>query len=91
MALFVNILIHPLDPRAQTDLEILIAAVRIIESIPLRLLSTYETEHLHGLNDFIMYLFRLGSCAVWKAQNEGETPRRVASMRNGRMMSDLSP
>ncbi|POR33856.1 Uncharacterized protein TPAR_05949, partial [Tolypocladium paradoxum] len=61
MALFVNILIHPLDARAQPDLELLVAAVGIIQSIPLRALSSYETEHIQRLNDFIMELGRLGS------------------------------
>lgn len=81
MALFVDILIHPLGARARSDLEILHAAVGIIGSIPSRFLSSAETEHIHGLGDFLMDLFRLGNCAVWKAEKEGDNSERGFGLR----------
>jgi hypothetical protein len=70
MTLFVDILIHPHEVRAQPDLEALVAAVGVIQSLPLRGLTTYETEYISKLCDFVMELVRLGSCAIWKAKKE---------------------
>lgn len=70
MSLFVNILIHPFSTSAQSDIERLTAAVGIVQSIPLRELTAYETEHIQGLSGLIIELGRLASCAIWKAKKE---------------------
>ncbi|EEY20274.1 C6 zinc finger domain-containing protein [Verticillium alfalfae VaMs.102] len=77
MAIFVNVLIHPLSPGPQNDLKILIEAIETIQSIPLRRLSYDETIYLQELSDFIMELFRLGNSAIWKAKKSGESPASV--------------
>ena len=70
MALFVDVLIHPLEARAQPDLEALVAAVGVIQSLPLCRLTTCEMVYVPKLCDFVMELVRLGSCAIWKAKKE---------------------
>ncbi|CRK17374.1 hypothetical protein BN1723_002931 [Verticillium longisporum] len=77
MAIFVNVLIHPLSPGPQNDLKILIEAIETIQSVPLRRLSYDETIYLQELSDFIMELFRLGNSAIWKAKKAGESPASV--------------
>lgn len=76
MSLFTNILTHP-NTRAQSDLEILVAATGIIQSIPLNMLSNEQTEHIKDLNDFIMELVRLGNCAVWMAKRKQGANKRA--------------
>lgn len=73
MVLFLNILIHPFDSRGPSDLELVVAGVSVIHSLPPDALTISETEHLQGITDFIMELSRLGRSAVWKAKNEDST------------------
>ncbi|KAJ6785601.1 hypothetical protein PWT90_00473 [Aphanocladium album] len=68
MALFVDVLVHPFAESSQKDLEILIQAVGVFQSIPLDTLSSLETQQIQTLNEFIMELTRLASCAIWQAK-----------------------
>lgn len=70
MSLFMNILIHPSDTRAQSDLEALVSAVGTFQSVPLGCLSTVEIGHVRELCSFIMELVMLGNSAIWKAKGE---------------------
>lgn len=64
MVLFVNILIHPYYRGAQSEFDLLIAAVDIIQGISSRALSTYEMTHLQEITHFIKELVRLGNCSI---------------------------
>ncbi|EGX96052.1 hypothetical protein CCM_00707 [Cordyceps militaris CM01] len=66
MALFINVMVHPDGDSSQTDLETLIQAVGTFQSIPLESLSSTETQEIQMLNEYIMELVRLASCAIWK-------------------------
>ncbi|KAJ3494857.1 hypothetical protein NLG97_g3808 [Lecanicillium saksenae] len=68
MALFVDVLVHPFAESSQKDLEILIQSVGVFQSIPLDTLSSLETQQIQTLNEFIMELTRLASCAIWQAK-----------------------
>ena len=69
MVLFLNIIIHPLDARAQPDCELLDTAAKVISDMPLGARTISEPDYLIRLAEFITELSRLGSCAVWKAKN----------------------
>ncbi|TQV93739.1 fungal specific transcription factor [Cordyceps javanica] len=70
MALFVNVLVHPLGDSSQGDLETLIQAVGTFQTIPIDSLSGNEIQQIQALCEFIMELVRLGSCAIWKAKTD---------------------
>lgn len=59
-------MVHPDGDSSQTDLETLIQAVGTFQSIPLESLSSTETQEIQMLNEYIMELVRLASCAIWK-------------------------
>ncbi|CEJ87499.1 hypothetical protein VHEMI04433 [[Torrubiella] hemipterigena] len=64
MVLFVNILIHPYYRGAQSEFDLLTAAVDVIQGISSRALSTYEMTHLQEITRFIKELVRLGKCSI---------------------------
>ncbi|WAO96976.1 Zn(2)-C6 fungal-type domain-containing protein [Fusarium falciforme] len=70
MSLFMNILIHPLDPQVQIDLEILASTISIFQNVPVQALTSDETEYIKEMNNFVTELVRLGNCALWKARRE---------------------
>ncbi|CAI4214058.1 unnamed protein product [Parascedosporium putredinis] len=72
MSLFVNIIIHPLAPLAQKDLELLASSVGISQTVSSGVGKGTEEEmgYLQAMNEFIMELVRLANCAMWKARNE---------------------
>ncbi|KAH7136966.1 hypothetical protein B0J13DRAFT_82829 [Dactylonectria estremocensis] len=70
MSLFTNILLHPLDPRVEIDIELLVSGVGIIRSMPTATLTHGEIGHVQETIDFIMELVQLGSCAISKAKRE---------------------
>jgi hypothetical protein len=67
MSLFLNIVIHPLDPQAQLDLELLMSAANTMRSIPARNLTQAEIARVHEESKFVMRLVWLGTCAMTKA------------------------
>ncbi|KAI6781573.1 C6 zinc finger domain-containing protein [Emericellopsis cladophorae] len=73
MSLFVNILIHPLGERADSDLEHLTMAVGVIRSIPLGNLSADDIDYAQTMCDFMVELIRLGNCAIWKTKKDGRS------------------
>lgn len=70
MSLFLNIVIHPLDPQAQLDLELLMSAANTMRSIPARNLTQGEIARVHEESNFVMRLVWLGTCAMTKADRE---------------------
>jgi hypothetical protein len=70
MSLFMNILIHPLDPRGQVDLGILASAISIFQTTSVQSLTTDDIEYLQEMNNFVAELVRLGNLAIWKAKKE---------------------
>ncbi|KAI6779229.1 uncharacterized protein J7T54_007756 [Emericellopsis cladophorae] len=73
MPLFVNMLIHPLGPPADNDLQILGSIGEISRKIPTDKLSAEEIQHIQEIGDFIMELIRLCHGAAWKVK-KGERP-----------------
>lgn len=68
MALFVDILVHPLGDSAQADLDTMKQSVGVFQNIPANSLFNVESQQMQTLNGFIMELVRLASCAIWKAR-----------------------
>lgn len=66
MSLFLNIVIHPLDPQAQLDLELLMSAANTMRSIPARNLTQVEVARVQEESKFVMRLVWLGTCAMTK-------------------------
>ena len=66
MSLFLNIVIHPLDPQAQLDLEALLSVSNAVR----KTISSDSTEdekcRLSEASDFVMRLVWLGTSAVTK-------------------------
>ena len=73
MSLFLNIIIHPLDPPAQLDLETLISAANAVRNTPVLNSTLGERFRLQDVSDFVMRLVWLGTCAVTKAARENRT------------------
>lgn len=61
---------NPLDPRAKADIELLKSTSDVLQRIPIRRMTEYETTHMEMIHDFIAELIRLGHYAVEKAENE---------------------
>lgn len=72
MTLFLNIIMYPLGPQAELDINLLSAAADLIRSMPMRKLASYEIGHMKLVNDFVAELLRLAHCAIAKAQRERE-------------------
>ncbi|KAJ3534987.1 hypothetical protein NM208_g7319 [Fusarium decemcellulare] len=68
MTLFMNILLHPLDARVQTDLGILASSVSIFQGLPAQPLTNREIECIQEISNFVAELVRLGNAAIWKAR-----------------------
>lgn len=68
MSLFLDIVIHPLGPQAQLDLELLISAANTMRSMPVRTLTKSEIDRVQEICNFMMRLVWLGTCAVMKAE-----------------------
>lgn len=46
------------------------SATELVRKLPIRRLTTHEVAHLKLVNDFILELAWLGSCAIRKAEGE---------------------
>ncbi|OAR01530.1 hypothetical protein LLEC1_01507 [Akanthomyces lecanii] len=67
MALFVDILVHPLSKSAQVDLDTMRKSVDTFQTILVNGAFNTETRQMQSLIGFIMELVRLASCAISKA------------------------
>ncbi|EWZ02704.1 hypothetical protein FOYG_01930 [Fusarium oxysporum NRRL 32931] len=79
MALFLNILIHPLDQRARSDLDILAGCTTIFQDMAMEELTNDDMDCIHELNRFVSELVRLGSSAIWKAKREWKSTTGISS------------
>ncbi|KAF4968318.1 hypothetical protein FSARC_4263 [Fusarium sarcochroum] len=70
ISLFFNILMHPLHERAEEDLELLRSSGDLVNSIPVRRLTSHEVSYMKLVNDFVVELVRLGRSAITKATKE---------------------
>ncbi|KIL89511.1 hypothetical protein FAVG1_07091 [Fusarium avenaceum] len=61
ITLFFNILMHPLDERAERDLELLNGAAELISSLPVQRLTPHEISHMKLVSEFSAELVRLFS------------------------------
>jgi hypothetical protein len=65
-----NILIHPLDNRAQSDLDILASSITILQNIVTTDLTNDDIDCIGEWGGFMSELVRLGNSAIWKARRE---------------------
>jgi hypothetical protein len=79
MALFMNILIHPLDQRARRDLDLLAGCATLFQSTAMEELTNDDMDCIHELIRFISELVRLGNSAVWKAKREWRSTTGISS------------
>lgn len=70
MSLFLNIVIHPLDPPAQLDLEVLMSGANAVRNPCAHDLTQVGRLRLQKASNFVMRLVWLGTCAVTKATSE---------------------
>jgi hypothetical protein len=70
LALFLNILIHPLDKVAQTDLDILASSVTLFQHPQTFNLADSDLDSVQELSRFIAELVRLGNGAIGKAKRD---------------------
>ncbi|KAF4956369.1 hypothetical protein FGADI_3946 [Fusarium gaditjirri] len=79
IALFMNILIHPLDQWARSDLDILARCTTLFQDMTVEELTNDEMDCIHELNSFVSELARLGNSAIWKAKREGRSTAGIPS------------
>ncbi|KAJ9133264.1 C6 transcription factor (Fungal specific transcription factor) [Pleurostoma richardsiae] len=70
LTIFCNVLLKPLDPRAEQDLELLNSALELVKRMRTSKLTPDEEAHMAMVDGFIAELTRLGTCAVQKARQE---------------------
>lgn len=77
--LFFSILIDPLNPNCQHDLDLLDLVPELIKRIRLRTLTQSEMYHLKIVDDFLAELIRLGRCAVEYAKANAREKKSLSS------------
>lgn len=70
MALFMNLPLHPSDPRARNDLDLLASCATFFQDIAMEDLTNDDMDCIQELNRFISELVRLGNSAIWKAKRQ---------------------
>lgn len=68
MNLFFNILQNPGHALAVHDMELLGKTSQIIRSMPIRRVTSHETEYLTKMDNLVAELCRLSKCAIEKHQ-----------------------
>ncbi|KAF5974779.1 transcriptional regulatory [Fusarium coicis] len=79
MALFMNLLLHPSDPRARSDLDLLAGCATLFQDMPMADLTNNDIDCIQELNRFIFELVRLGNSAIWKAKREWRSTTGISS------------
>lgn len=77
MILFFNILQNPGHKLAIHDMELLGKTSQIIRSMPIRRVTSHETEYLMKMDKLVAELTRLSKCAIDK--HHGALPTRPAN------------
>ncbi|KAK4183344.1 putative transcription factor [Podospora australis] len=78
LTLFCSILLDPLGPQAQDDLELLDSAPHLIRGIRVRQLTENEMLHLKLVDEFVSELSRLANCAIREARRRRDGPTQPA-------------
>jgi hypothetical protein len=77
MALFLNILMDPLNPQVEADVALLASTADLINSLPIHRLTSFEVAHVELVTEFVAELSALSKKAIAKATAEC-TQRRKA-------------
>lgn len=72
LTIFCNLLLQPLNPQSEEDIELLNSVPKLIESMRNRHLTPNEVAHVKIVDDFVAELTRLGKRAIAKARREQE-------------------
>lgn len=70
LTIFSNVLMNPLCPRAEEDLDLLKSAPELINCIRTRPLTPNESMHMKTIEEFAAEMYRLGNCAIRQARKE---------------------
>ncbi|GAD97591.1 conserved hypothetical protein [Paecilomyces variotii No. 5] len=70
LTIFCHVLLHPLHPQADKDVELLRKAPILVRGILGRQLSVNEIIHVKVITEFVAELGRLAKCAIEKARIE---------------------
>lgn len=70
LEIFCNLLLQPLHPQAEEDIELLKSVPQLIEGMRNRQLTPHEVAHVKIVDAFVAELTRLGTCAIAKARRE---------------------
>ncbi|KAF5662031.1 C6 zinc finger domain-containing protein [Fusarium circinatum] len=79
MALFLNLLLHPSDPRARNDLDLLAGCATLFQDMAMEDLTKDDMDCIQELNRFVSELVRLGNSAIWKAKREWKSTAGISS------------
>ncbi|KAI8292754.1 Fusaridione A cluster transcription factor fsdR [Colletotrichum sp. SAR11_240] len=70
LTIFCNLLLDPLNAKAEEDMELLQSVPKLIEGMRNRRLTAYEVAHVKMIDEFVLELTRLGTSAIAKAKRE---------------------
>ncbi|KAH0430332.1 C6 transcription factor [Colletotrichum camelliae] len=70
LTIFCNLLLDPLNAKAEEDMELLQSVPKLIEGMRNRRLTAYEVAHVKMIDEFVLELSRLGTSAIAKAKRE---------------------
>lgn len=70
LALFLNILIHPLDKEARMDLDILSSSITVFQNSSSAKMTELDIDSVQELGHFISDLVHLGESTIQKAKTE---------------------
>lgn len=68
MSIFLNLIVHQFDSRAQSDLELLETTARTTWAYEQQYNLEDEQMSVQKLSDFVLGLSKLGHCAIRKAR-----------------------
>ncbi|OHE99408.1 fungal specific transcription factor [Colletotrichum orchidophilum] len=70
LTIFCNLLLQPLHPQSEEDIELIKSVPELIEGMRNRHLTPKEVAHVKVVHAFVAELTRLGNCAIAKARRE---------------------
>lgn len=70
LSLFCNILLDPLEPMAENDLQQIGKVPELLRTFRAPLLTDKDASYFDLIHDFVMELVRLGHCAADKVRRD---------------------
>ncbi|OLN96419.1 putative transcriptional regulatory protein C530.05-like protein 1 [Colletotrichum chlorophyti] len=70
LTIFCNLLLQPLHPQSEEDVELLKSVPGLIQGLRTRRLTEHEVAHVKMIEAFVEELIRLSNCAIAKAKRE---------------------